>query len=283
MTTPLIDAHLDWLAEVRHASARTIAERRQVLHQADRSLPHGLDNASEREIGHWLHTHRSAWTIHTYDTALRVFYSWAVAYDHLTLHPMARIAKPPEGPRIPRPWEDDEASIILTLAPPLPWRRAGFLAAYAGLRCAEMTELTTSDIVRGRLRVRGKGGRYRMVPICDPLAAELDRVRGHLLVGVRGHPITGRSLTGKQRPIWRALGLAEDVHLHGGRHLFATSLLEQGADLRTIQVLMGHASLATTEGYLRVADARTAAAVAALPVIGAPEPADIRLGQPQAA
>lgn len=277
--TDLIDAHLTWLAEVRHAAPRTIEHRRQILRHAQRRMPYGLDHADEAELAHYLATPAwSQWTRHTYDTALRVFYGWAVGKGILTLDPMADLPHLPAGPRIPRPWTDEEIRIILTRAPARPWRRAAMLALYAGLRCAEIATVTRADIIRGHLRVVGKGRRVRMVPIAEPLAAELDDgAPGPLCPGPRGGPVNPRALSRRQKRVWRALGLADDLHLHGGRHAFATMLLESGADLRTIQLLMGHASLATTQGYLAVSDARMAAAVARLPRMQ-PEPAGIRLG-----
>lgn len=263
--TPLIERHLTWLAQVRHASPRTLTERRRVLQHAQRHLPEGLEYASEDEIAAYTsNPHLKPWTQHSYDTALRVCYMWAVRKHVLTIDPMAELPKPPPGPRVPRPWDDREIAVVLDRARPVPWRRAAMLALYAGLRCCEITTVRRQDIVRGRLRVTGKGGKVRTVPVAEQLAAELDDDGGYLCVGARGRPIQARTLSQRQHEEWRRLRLAADVHLHGARHAFATNLLEQGADLRTIQVLMGHESLATTQGYLAVSDSRAVDAVGRL-------------------
>lgn len=274
--TPLIERHLTWLRTHRRVAARTLTERRRVLQHAHRHFlavqtdldpaERGLERASDEEVAAYTTNPAwSAWTQHCYDSALRVFYGWGFRKGYLTLDPMADLPHARTGPRIPRPWTDEEIAIILDRARPVPWRRAAMLGIYAGLRCCEITTVRREDIVRGRLRVKGKGGKVRMVPVAEQLAAELDDGRpGPLCPGARGAAIQARTLSQRQHEEWQRLGLAADVHLHGARHAFATGLLEQGADLRTIQVLMGHESLATTQGYLAVADPRAVAAVGRL-------------------
>jgi len=270
MPTPLIGDHLTWLSHVRHASPATIRARRIVLTLADREFPYGLDHVAEPEIAAWLANPQwSRWTRHSYDSALRVFYRWAARYGLIDFDPMLDMPHAPSGPQDPRPWTDTEIGVILGGARNQPWRRAAMLALYAGLRCGEISRVRHEDIVRGRLRVHGKGGKVRHIPIAEPLADELGTGRGHLCIGVGGGPLLAQTLTHNQRREWDRLGLSQDVHLHGGRHAFATGLLDAGVDLRTIQILMGHSSLATTQGYLAGRDPTQAAAVARLQWEGA--------------
>lgn len=287
--TPLIERHLTWLRTFRHASARTLSERRRVLQHAHRHFVEAQSNsfanrgiqwASDEDVAAYLDRSCWApWTRHSYDTALRVFYAWGARKGFLTIDPMAELPKAAPGTRIPRPWGDDEIALVLARARPVPWRRAAMLALYAGLRCCEITTVRRQDIIRGRLRITGKGGKVRTIPISDELAAELDDgTPGHLCPGVKGRAIQARTLSQHQHEEWRRLGLGADVHLHGARHAFATSLLEAGADVRTIQQLMGHESLATTQGYLAVADSRAVEAVQRLHFGTKPEPDCGRLG-----
>lgn len=282
MMTKNMRRHLDWLELTCRASQRTVEARRHVLRYFNRHLPDGLDEADETELSQLLST--PGWsqsTVHSYDYHLRGYYGFCVRKGFLTGDPMIDMPRPRHGPRVPRPWTDDELAVALR-APAMPWRRAVLLAVYAGLRCAEIVSVRREHIVRGQLRVLGKGKRLRLVPVAQPLLEELDDARpGHLCVGATGRPILASTLSRMQRHVWRRLGLAEDVHLHGGRHWFATSLLEQGADVRVVQQLMGHASLETTAGYLAVTDARTRAAVTRLPRVV--EPVRGRLDGPQAA
>ena len=288
--TDLIARHLKWLARGdihnRPRAPRTVKERGIVLRALDRDLPDGLREASGDEIVARLARYAPddgwyGWTLTTYDTTLRVFYRWAVNNGELGFSPMDHIGRPGPGGREPHPCEDHELAAALT-APRWPWRRAAMLAAYAGLRCSELCSVTTDDIHGDRLHILGKGHKVRTVPIAAPLGAELAGTPpGPLLVGARGRPIDGHVLSAMQRPVWAALGLPEHFSLHSMRHWFASSLVEQGADLRTVQVLMGHSSLTTTQGYLRVTDARASQAVTLLPRVT--EPASDRLGDPTAA
>lgn len=274
----LLPAHLTWLRAAGR-SARTIAARRRVLIHADEHLPWGLDEADDGELATYLaHTGWSAWTRHTYHVHLSGYYRWAARAGHLTLDPMLMLPRPPEGPRIPNPLTNHELRHALG-APDQPWRRALMLAAYAGLRCCEIVTVQRKDYNEGRLRVVGKGGKVRIVPVAAPLARELATAPpGLLCVGVRGKALTAQMLTQMQRPVWRRMGLPDEFRLHRGRHWFATRLLEGGADIRIVQQLLGHASLHSVQGYTAVVEPRMVSAVAVLPDVVEPEPAVIRLG-----
>jgi len=142
----------------------------------------------------------------------------------------------------------------------------------AGLRAAELVSLKVADLALGDRRaiVRGKGEKERRILFGEPAAAAIglylteSRIpltagkipHDILLVNWRGGPLSVRSvgLIVESRAV--AVGLADQAHPHALRHSFATHLLNGGADLRTVQQLLGHASLATTQRYLHVADPR---------------------------
>ena len=130
-----------------------------------------------------------------------------------------------------------------------------------GLRAAEVCSLDLADRDAGGLRVTGKGGRTRLIPLGEPAQAAIDRwlERGRVVVatdespaavflsqrGRRLDPSTVRRVLTRRL---RALGL-ERFSPHALRHAYATDMLEGGGDLRSIQDLLGHASLETTEIY----------------------------------
>lgn len=281
--SPHVPHYLQWLRP--RAAASTHESRGIVLHAADRDLPHGLDESTDLEVGEMLHgTGWSQWTVRTYDTHMRAYYAWALRCGRLPHNPMAELPRPQKGSDAPDPLTDRELSIALT-ARPMPWRRAMMLACYAGLRACEIASVTVADILAGeRLRVFGKGGKTRVVPLAPVLLEELrptieaadasdwrrasPKSPPRLCVGAQGRPLKANVLTAMQAEVWRRMGIP-DVHLHRGRHWFATQLIEAGVDVVTVQKLLGHSSLATTQVYVQVTDKRRTAAVLALPVVKA--------------
>jgi integrase len=134
------------------------------------------------------------------------------------------------------------------------------LAAYAGLRRAEIAKLHTCDLVDGTMRIKGKGGRVRSVPIHPRIAAHLAGAPyGYLFPGSRGGHLSpdrvGRIMSDALGPGWTA---------HTLRHRFGTRLYAQSHDVLQAQQLLGHSSPATTQRYVRLPDDAAAAAVAAI-------------------
>jgi len=185
--------------------------------------------------------------------------------------------RPPRlrGPRLkkglPRPVTPDEAVNLAELVDGLAGEdwigardRAVLLLLYgSGLRIAEALALTARDAAPGEvLRVTGKGGKQRVVPVL-PLVREAiaEYVRlcpwalpaaGPLFVGAKGGPLSPGMVQRAMANARRALGLPDTATPHALRHSFATHLLSAGADLRSLQELLGHASLGSTQIYTRV-------------------------------
>jgi integrase/recombinase XerC len=187
-----------------------------------------------------------------------------------------------EPKRLPVVLTEQQAERLLELSPPKEKRLESLLALRdqaalellygAGLRAAELVSLRVSNLdpALRQAIVLGKGGKERRVLFGDPAAIAtatyLEKGRppltsgrkAHdtLLVNWRGGPLTVRSvgLIVERRAV--AVGLSDKTHPHALRHSFATHLLNGGADLRTVQMLLGHASLVTTQRYLHVADPR---------------------------
>jgi integrase/recombinase XerD len=160
--------------------------------------------------------------------------------------------------------------------------RAMFLTAYsAGLRVSELVRLQPQDIDSSRMLIRirlGKGQKDRYAKLSPHLLQELrDYYRicrpappllfpGH----IPGQPLSGNALNRLVDAVRRRAGLAKKITTHSFRHTYATHMLEAGADLRTIQMLLGHRSLRTTTIYLHVSQAHLDAAPSPLDLLYPP-------------
>jgi integrase/recombinase XerC/integrase/recombinase XerD len=208
--------------------------------------------------------------------ALRSFFGMLREHGEIAANPADLLAGPKLGSELPSVLAPEQISRLLDRIPvstPLELRdRALFEIAYAsGLRAEELVGLDVGsiDFDAEQLRVEGKGSKTRMVPAGEPalasLARYLERARAALSRGGDEPALflskSGRRLSTsdvrRRLSVWsRHAAMQGAVHPHVLRHSFATHLLEGGADLRTIQELLGHASVSTTQNYTRVESAR---------------------------
>ncbi len=148
-----------------------------------------------------------------------------------------------------------------------PWVAARDMAVIslcygAGLRISEALSLTKADLETETLRVTGKGGKVRMVPLIAPVQQSIATYLSlapfklwpeePLFRGVRGGVLSPRIIQKRMENLRSALGLPPSATPHALRHSFATHLLGKGGDLRSIQELLGHASLSSTQIYTAV-------------------------------
>ena len=217
-------------------------------------------------------------------TAARVFTGWLARTGRAPADAGASLASPRKGATLPPVLRADEAADLLRAATaladdgsPTGIRDVAMLELlYAtGIRVGELVALDIDDLDAERrvARVLGKGRKERTVPYGQPAAAALDRwlargrpqlrvegAGGALFLGTRGRRIDQRMVRQLvHRRIAEVPG-APDIGPHGLRHTAATHLLEGGADLRSVQELLGHASLATTQLYTHVSTDRLRAA-----------------------
>ncbi|HUZ29374.1 MAG TPA: tyrosine recombinase XerC [Solirubrobacteraceae bacterium] len=194
-------------------------------------------------------------------------------------NPAELLASPKQPKRLPRVLTEREVTVLLDRIPatdPLSLRdRATFELAYAsGLRAEELVGLDVDslDFDGECVRVEGKGGKTRLVPVGEPALRALERylARGRPALGGSESPALFLSKSGnrlhtsdvrRRLRTWARQAAATspaliDAHPHALRHSFATHLLHGGADLRSIQELLGHATISTTQVYTRVESAR---------------------------
>lgn len=173
--------------------------------------------------------------------------------------------------RLPRPMDDDQIRDLVTYSGAdetlEDWLRlrdqALWLLLYgAGLRISEGLNLCVGDIQSDMLRILGKGKKERLVPLLPAVRSAIQKYLAacpyerqaddNIFVGVRGGELNAAEAQRRMRSLRRELQLPESATPHALRHSFATSLLADGGDLRTIQELLGHAALSTTQRYTAV-------------------------------
>jgi integrase/recombinase XerD len=214
----------------------------------------------------------SATSIKLEAVALRIFFRFLRTRGRIPADPSEKLPLPRLPKTLPQPLSRDEIADLVA-APagdtPLEIRdRALLELLYAsGLRIAEVcsVRLENLDEDGGVIRVTGKGNKTRLIPVGS---AALEALRFYLanarpkfvsprsgaaiFLSVRGHPLTPARIWQLVRQYAKQAGIREDVHPHQLRHSFATHLLSGGADLRIIQEMLGHASIATTQIYTQV-------------------------------
>jgi integrase/recombinase XerD len=276
--TDLIEAYAERLRAAGR-SHYTISARSRILRHAARVLPHGLDEASGDEITAFLAARKKNWTKLTYYSALHSYFMSMIASGKLDYDPTTAVPRPQAGDSTPNPVTTEELFTALDRSPDRPWRPAIVLGAYAGLRCGEIVGLHREDVTVERLHVRrGKGGRARFIPTHPEIWRLVrDLPPGAVVRGVWGHAMTPEKLTSAQSAHWQSIGMA-GIHLHRFRHWFGTTLVDQGVGIEVVRELMGHRSIATTQGYVRVSQAKRDAAIVQLPG-KTPEPVSTRLGR----
>lgn len=208
--------------------------------------------------------------------AVRSLHRFLVREGRAGFDPAEGVVRPKVPRNLPRPLTQDEVALLLA-APagddPAPLRDRAILETLygAGLRISELVALDVDDLDldEGSVRVLGKGDRERLVPLGRYAVAALgayltrgrpslarDGSRGAVFLNQRGGRLTRQGATNIVQDAAAKAGIERRVTPHMLRHSFATHLLEGGADVRVVQELLGHASLATTQVYTLVTDDR---------------------------
>ena len=204
-------------------------------------------------------------------SAVRSFYHYGLRSGlYSSLDPS--FMKSPSIPKsIPKALSESDAANLIEAIKNLPgpdWKRIRDIAVLSllygcGLRISEVLSLKRGDAPIGSwLRVAGKGGKMRDVPVIDEVRLAVDAwlatspfdlgSEGALFVSARGKPLNARAVQRLVEQLRHRLGFGAHATPHALRHSFATHLLAGGGDLRAIQILLGHASLGTTQRYTAV-------------------------------
>ncbi len=276
----LIADFLRWLTHEKGYSRHTVSGYQHDLLEFGATLPENqsmqtIDASAVRRFVAGLHGKNNTATVARKLSALRSFFHFLQRQKVITSDPMAGISGPKIAQLIPVFLTVDEVFLLLEA----PGEQDRFVARdrailellySTGIRVAELVSrnLEDLDFEAEMLKVRGKGNKERLVPVGRPAREAVDAwlssrqqllqeraARGleidqaPLFLNGRGSRLTTRSVERLVQAYSERAGIPQTVTPHALRHSFATHLLEMGADLRSVQELLGHASLSTTQRY----------------------------------
>lgn len=278
-------AFLDFCRVEKGLAANSISSYRTDLQRLTLTLPVRESDATAEHLSNYVQSlynaGMSARSIARHIATLRNFYAFLTREGAIAKDPAELLTPPRHWFTLPKYLNREEVERLIAIPPdskPTGLRdRAMLELLYAtGLRVSELCLLELAGVERqlGVLRVLGKGNKHRMVPFGESAGEALDRYlrdgRGKLLRG-RASPhvfVTARGGAMTRQGFWillkgygRKAGIAARLTPHVVRHSFATHLVEGGADLRSVQVMLGHADISTTQVYTHVARRRLREAV----------------------
>ncbi|UTW46224.1 site-specific tyrosine recombinase XerD [bacterium SCSIO 12696] len=276
----LIDRYLDAVWMERGLSEHSLAAYRRDLKQFANWLQSPLLSAHAHQLQDYLAYRQqqglAARSMARMLSCLRGFYRYQVRENHLQQDPTNNIDNPRLGRPLPKTLSEDDVERLLS-APDLDQAiglrdRTMLEVLYAcGLRVSELVGLTIPQVNlrQGVIRVFGKGSKERLVPLGleaqDWLERYLRQGRPELLNGrqsdvlfpsTRGQQMTRQTFWHRIKQCATTAGISKPLSPHTLRHAFASHLLNHGADLRVVQLLLGHSDLSTTQIYTHVANAR---------------------------
>ena len=276
----LIDQFLDAIWAERGLSRNTLQSYRYDLGQLaaqQRGAGSDLLAASREDLLHFLarqlRAGRSPRSLSRYLSGFRQFYRWLLREGRIRADPTALIESPKLGRGLPKALSEQQVTGLLEAPPvetPLGLRDRTMLELmYAsGLRVSELVglELGSVNLNQGVVRIMGKGGKERLVPLGEEAMSWMQRYLREArpeLMGGHSSPfvfVTARKSGMTRQAFWYAVrkhaltaGINRKVSPHMLRHSFATHLLNHGADLRVVQLLLGHSDLSTTQIYTHIA------------------------------
>ncbi|ABZ84769.1 tyrosine recombinase xerc, putative [Heliomicrobium modesticaldum Ice1] len=285
-----IDRYLRYLAaegnhaiHTRSAYASDLAQLIELLEQTDSGVPRLPEVSADRLrlcITRLYAVGMERSSLARKLAAWRGFFRYLVREGQLTSHPMKRLKSPKLGRPLPKTLSESEVSCLLSAAErrgdePLALRNLAMVELFyaSGLRVAELCglDLGSVDAGLGYVRVLGKGGKERIVPVGEQALEAISRylkqgrpalarrqreVSPALFLNHRGRRLSVRGAQDILSRIADGAALERGISPHTLRHTFATHLLDGGADLRSVQEMLGHAKLSTTQIYTHVSAER---------------------------
>lgn len=261
--------HKNYLADLRHFFTSFFEKEPAIPRQGTKILQLITPEVVRAYVGTLLDKHHPA-SVARKLASLRSFFQFWIRQGAMTANPAKEVATPKIPKRVPRFLSVDEAFQLLDMPKgtdmlSLRDKAVMELIYSSGLRVSELVALNLQDLdgAGNKVRVMGKGSKERIIPVTPKAMTAIgnygerraDAAKSEepaLFVNRRGGRLTSRSVERMIRKYLTDAALNKHVTPHVLRHTFATHLLNQGADLRGIQELLGHASLSTTQKYTHV-------------------------------
>lgn len=283
MESPLLTRYLNSLWVEKGLSDNTIAAYGRDLRRYQAWLlecgetPETVTSAGIQDYLRYCYDSRlSSRSVSRLLSSLRGYYRWLIRENIISEDPLALIQSPRLGRSLPTSLSEQDVERLLAapdLNTPLGLRdRAMLELLYAcGLRVSELVQLTISQVNtrQGVVRVFGKGSKERLVPMGETAQQWLERfvregrplllggrISDVLFPSQRGEMMTRQAFWYRIKQMAAVAGIRTPLSPHTLRHAFATHLLNHGADLRVVQLLLGHSDLSTTQIYTHVANER---------------------------
>jgi len=276
----LVDQYINYLLVEKGLSKRTIASySRDLIRYLNFINVSGIQDISETDtpviLKHLINLKNDNLSPRSrarHLTTLRGFYRFLMQEKVIPYDPARLIDLPKSGFKLPKVLSIEEISVLLStpdIKNPKGLRDAAMLELLyaAGLRVSELVQVKLMDtnLLAGYVRVFGKGSKERIVPIGQYAKEKINQyimsARPHLLkqvvspylfVARAGKPMTRQGFWKRLKQYAQKAGIRHEITPHSLRHSFATHLLEGGADLRAVQVMLGHADISTTQIYTHV-------------------------------
>jgi len=275
---PLTEAFFVYLEGERNCSPRTLVNYRHALAEFRKFRPETAWRAATVDdfrafLFDRMKREQSRASIRLTFSALRSFYRFLMERKGLSVNPLAAVLLPKAEKQLPAflTIKQVEELLAAPLAAPIekqapawvPLRDTAILELLysAGLRLSELAALNVNDLdpYSETLRVIGKGAKERVCPVGEPALLAISRYRqaagvhsGPLFLNKSRRRLGAHSIWSRMKKYLRQVGLPSTISPHKLRHSFATHLLDNGADLRSLQTLLGHSSLSTTQVYTHV-------------------------------
>ena len=270
-----IEKYLDYLKYERKLSNNTVASYRYNLIKASEYFNNqDITYLNEDDIRMFLYKNEdSSRTKAHYLTALKTFYDYMVELEIIKVNPSINIKMPKLEKRLPKFLTEEEVNKLLDikLMKPIDYRNKAMMEVlYAtGVRISELLNLTLSNYSREEdlIKVMGKGKKERIIPLSDITMKYLDlyineyrnfllkeKSSEYIFVNYNGNKMSRQGFFKILKELCDKSGINKEISPHILRHSFATHLLNNGADLRIIQELLGHENISTTEIYSHVSN-----------------------------